>query len=106
MGLEDHSKVIDSIVEDVSTLLTSMSQLRANVESEREQIHDHKVQLLAINDRVIIMSNALSTHIAKEDVVFELYKRTLSAGLATVGVTITTLIAAIGFLLTHPEWPK
>lgn len=43
----------------------------------------------------------LIAHISKEDVLFEIFRRTLGIGVAVTGTLILTLFGVIGWLLTH-----
>ena len=42
------------------------------------------------------------SHIAKEDVVYEIFKRVMNTGVSITGALIALLLANIGYLLVNP----
>jgi hypothetical protein len=41
-------------------------------------------------------------HVAKEDVICEIFKRVMNTGVSITGALIAVLLAIIGYLLVHP----
>jgi hypothetical protein len=62
---------------------------------------EHKTQLHEINEAVQRIRDQVNGHIAKEDVIFEIFRKTLSVGVAFAGTLVLTLFGIIGWLLTH-----
>ena len=46
--------------------------------------------------------DALTGHVAKKDVVYEIFKRVMNTGVAITGALITLLLSIIGYLLVNP----
>ena len=42
------------------------------------------------------------SHVAKEDVVYEIFKRVMNTGVAITGALIALLLSIIGYLLVNP----
>lgn len=47
-------------------------------------------------------SLGMTSHVAKEDLLFEIFKRTLNTGITITGALIAILLAIIGYLLVNP----
>ncbi|MGZ8409642.1 MAG: hypothetical protein ACXWVS_06935 [Hyphomicrobium sp.] len=44
----------------------------------------------------------MTSHVAKEDVVYEIFERVMNTGVSITGALIALLLAIIGYLLVHP----
>ena len=44
----------------------------------------------------------LTSHVAKEDVIYEIFKRVMNIGVAITGALIALLLSIIGYLLVNP----
>lgn len=64
---------------------------------------ENKTELKSVNGAVQVMRDQLSQHVAKEEVIFEIYKRSMNAGLTVTAGLVAVLLAIIGWLLTHPN---
>jgi hypothetical protein len=49
-----------------------------------------------------ILRDALTNHVAKENVVYEIFKRVMNTGVSITGALIALLLAIIGYLLVNP----
>ena len=46
--------------------------------------------------------HALTGHVAKEDVIYEILKRVMNTGVTITGTLIALLLSIIGYLLVNP----
>jgi hypothetical protein len=68
----------------------------------RTMVNDQKSELVTVKDDIQSIRDALTNQIAKEDVVYEIFKRVMNTGASITGALIALLLAIIGYLLVHP----
>jgi hypothetical protein len=68
----------------------------------RTMVLDQKSELSAVKAEIQLIRDALTGHVAKEDVVYEVFKRVLNTGVAITGALIALLLTIIGYLLVNP----
>jgi hypothetical protein len=56
----------------------------------------------AVKDDIHLIHDALTSHVAKEDVVYEIFKRVMNTGVTITGALIALLLSIIGYLLVNP----
>ena len=56
----------------------------------------------AIVKEVQQIRDALTGHVAKEDVIYEIVKRVMNTGVTITGALIALLLSIIGYLLVNP----
>ena len=49
-----------------------------------------------------VIRDALTGHVAKEEVIYEIFKRAMNTGVAITGALIALLLSIIGYLLVNP----
>jgi hypothetical protein len=55
-----------------------------------------------VKEDIQLIRDALTAHVAKEDVVHEMFKRAMNTGVTITGALIALLLSIIGYLLVHP----
>jgi len=65
-------------------------------------VHDQRSELAAVKADIQLIRDALTGHVAKEDVVYEIFKRAMNTGVAITGALIAVLLSIIGYLLVNP----
>jgi hypothetical protein len=63
---------------------------------------DQRTELSIVKGDIWLIRNALTSHVAKEDVVDEIFKRVMNTGVSIAGALIALLLAIIGYLLVNP----
>ncbi len=48
------------------------------------------------------MREALTSHVAKEDEILEMFKRVMNTGVTVTGALVAVLLSIIGYLLVNP----
>ena len=64
--------------------------------------NDQKTELATVKDDIQSSRDALTSHVAKEDVIYEIFKRVMNTGVSITGALIALLLAIIGYLLVNP----
>jgi hypothetical protein len=64
--------------------------------------NDQKSELVTVKDDIRSIRDTLTSHVAKEDVVYEIFKRVMNTGVSITGALIALLLAIIGYLLVNP----
>jgi uncharacterized protein YpuA (DUF1002 family) len=67
----------------------------AGVYGIRTMVNDQKTEFATVKGDIQSIRDALTSHVAKEDVVYEIFKRVMNTGVSITG-------AIIGYLLVHP----
>ncbi len=67
----------------------------------KAMIAEHRIELKQIKGEVETIRTTVTSHVAKEDVLFQIFRKTLGLGIAIGGTLLATLLAVIGWLLTH-----
>ena len=65
-------------------------------------VQDQKSELASVKGDIQLIRDALTGHVAKEDVIYEIFKRVMNTGLTITGALIALLLSIIGYLLVHP----
>jgi hypothetical protein len=65
-------------------------------------VNDQKTELATVTDDIQRIRDALTSQVAKEDVVYEIFKRVMNTGVSITGALIALLLSIIGYLLVHP----
>jgi hypothetical protein len=95
---EEHTAAIRSLQSDVDIKGTLNNGLRAMVQDQRTELAPVKEDIQQIRD-------ALTGHVAEEDVIYEIFKRVMNTGVTITGALIAILLSIIGYLLVHPIGP-
>ena len=86
MTPEDHTAAIHALQNAISEIKAILNNgIRTMVKDDIQSIRD-----------------ALTSHVAKEDVIYEIFKRVMNTGVSITGALITLLLAIIGYLLVNP----
>ena len=96
MTPEDHTAAIRSLQSDVADIKGTLNNgLRAMVSNQKSELATVKEDIQQIRD-------ALTGHVAKEDVIYEIFKRVMNTGVTITGALIAILLSIIGYLLVNP----
>ena len=68
----------------------------------KAMVAEHRIELKQIRTEVETIRSTVTSHVAKEDLVFEIFKRTLNTGVTITGALIALLLSIIGYLLVNP----
>jgi hypothetical protein len=68
----------------------------------KAMVAEHRIELKQIRNEVETIRSTVTSHVAKEDLLFEIFKRTLNTGVTITGALIALLLSIIGYLLVHP----
>ena len=80
-----------------------MSKIKAILNNGiRTMVNDQKSEFVAVKDDIRRIRDALTSHVAKENVIYEIFKRVMNTGVSITGALIALLLAIIGYLLVHP----
>jgi hypothetical protein len=63
---------------------------------------EQKAEFAIVKSDIQSIRDALTSHVAKEDVVYEIFKRVMNTGVSITGALIALLLAIIGYLLVNP----
>jgi hypothetical protein len=74
----------------------------AGVYGIRTMVNDQKAELATVKDDIQSIRDVLTSHVAKEDVIYEIFKRVMNTGVSITGALIALLLAIIGYLLVNP----
>jgi hypothetical protein len=96
MSPEEHTAAI-------RTLQTDISEIKGIVNNGlRTMVQDQKSELATVKDDIQLIRDALTSHVAKEDVIYEIFKRVMNTGVTITGALIALLLSIIGYLLVKP----
>jgi hypothetical protein len=96
MTPEDHTHAIHALQTDVSEIKAILNN------GIRTMVNDQKSELATVKDDIQSIRDTLTSHVAKEDVVYEIFKRVMNTGVSITGALIALLLAIIGYLLVTP----
>jgi hypothetical protein len=96
MTPEDHTAAIHA-------LQNAISEIKAILNNGiRTMVNDQKTELATVKDDIQSIRDTLTSHVAKEDVVYEIFKRVMNTGVSITGALIALMLAIIGYLLVNP----
>ena len=96
MTLEDHTAAIRSLQSDVADIKGTLNN------GLRAMVQDQKGELASVKGDIQLIRDALTSHVAKEDVIYEIFKRMMNTGVTITGALIALLLSIIGYLLINP----
>ena len=96
MTPEEHTAAINALQHDVSEIKAVLNN------GLRTMVHDQRSELAAVKADIQLIRDALTGHVAKEDVIYEIFKRVMNTGVAITGALIILLLSIIGYLLANP----
>ena len=96
MTPEEHTSAIQALQHDVSEVKAILNN------GLRAMVHDQKSELLVVKADIQLIRDTLTSHVAKEDVIYEIFKRVRNTGVAITGALIAILLSIIGYLLVNP----
>ena len=96
MSPEEHTAAI-------RTLQTDISEIKGIVNNGlRTMVQDQKSELATVKEDIQLIRDALTSHVAKEDVIYEIFKWVMNTGVTITGALIALLLSIIGYLLVKP----
>ena len=96
MSPEEHTAAI-------RTLQTDISEIKGIVNNGlRTMVQDQRSELATVKEDIQQIRDALTSHVAKEDVIYEIFKRVMNTGVTITGALIALLLSIIGYLLVKP----
>ena len=96
MTPEEHTAAINALQDDVSEIKAILNN------GLRTMVLDQKSELAAVKADIQLIRDALTGHVAKEDVVYEIFKRVMNTGVGITGALIALLLSIIWYLLVNP----
>jgi hypothetical protein len=96
MTPEEHSAAINALQADVAEIKAVLNN------GLRTMVADHKRELETVKADIQTIRDTLTGHVAKEDVVYEIFRRVLGIGVAAAGALIALLLSIVGYLLVNP----
>jgi len=96
MTADEHTAAIQAVQHDVSEVKAILNN------GLRTMVHDHRSELATVKADMQPIRYTLTSHVAKEDVIYEIFKRMMHAGVAEGGGLITLLLSNIGYLIANP----
>jgi hypothetical protein len=96
MSPEEHTAAIRSLQSDVADIKGILNN------GLRTMVHDQRSELATVKEDIQLIRDALTGHVAKEDVIYEIFKRVMNTGLTITGALIALLLSIIGYLLANP----
>lgn len=96
MTPEEHSAAINALQHDVSEIKAVLNN------GLRTMVHDQRSELAAVKTDIQLIRDALTGHVAKEDVIYDIFNRVMNTGVAITGALIALLLSIIGYLLINP----
>jgi hypothetical protein len=65
-------------------------------------VQEQKAELTIVKNDIQVIRDALTSHVAKEDVIYEIFKRVMNTGVSITGALFALLLSVIGYLLVNP----
>ena len=96
MTPEDHTAAIHALQSDVADIKGILNN------GIRTMVNDQKSELATVKEDIQQICDAPTSHIAKEDVVYEIFKRVMNTGVTITRALIALLLSIIGYLLVNP----
>jgi hypothetical protein len=96
MSPEEHTAAIRSLQSDVADIKGILNN------GLRTMVHDQRSELATVKEDIQLIRDALTGHVAKEDVIYEIFKRVMNTGVTITGALIALLLSIIGYLLVNP----
>ena len=96
MSPEEHTAAIRSLQSDVADIKGILNN------GLRTMVHDQRSELATVREDIQLIRDALTGHVAKEDVIYEIFKRVMNTGVTITGALIALLLSIIGYLLVNP----
>ena len=96
MTPDEHTAAIRSLQSDVADIKGALNN------GLRAMVQDQRTELAAVKEDIQQIRDALTGHVAKEDVVYEIFKRVMNTGVTITAALIALLLSIIGYLLVHP----
>ena len=96
MSPEEHTAAIRSLQTDVAEIKGILNN------GLRTMVQDQRSELATVKEDIQLIRDALTSHVAKEDVIYEIFKRVMNTGVTITGALIALLLSIIGYLLVNP----
>ena len=87
----------------IRALEHSVMEIRTTLNNGlKTMVQEQKAELIIVKNDIQVIRDALTSHVAKEDVIYEIFKRVMNTGVSITGALIALLPAIIGYLLVNP----
>lgn len=96
MTPEEHTAAINTLQHDVSEIKAILNN------GLRTMVHEQRSELASVKGDILVIRDALTSHVAKEDVIYEIFKRVMNTGVSITAALIALLLSIIGYLLINP----
>lgn len=96
MTPDEHTAAINALQHDISEIKAILNN------GLRSMVHDQRSELATVKADIQPIRYTLTSHVAKEDVIYEIFKRMMHTGVAVSGALITLLLSIIGYLMANP----
>jgi hypothetical protein len=75
----------------------TVTEIRTTLNNGLEtMVQEQKAKLTIVKNDIQVIRDALTSHVAKEDVIYEIFKRVMNTGVSITGALIALLLAIIG----------
>ena len=100
--MTERNNPIRTTAEEISELQMAVARMEAMLNNGlKAMVIEHRAELKAVNIAVQTIRDQVTSHVAKEDVLFEIFRHTLITGMGVTGGLIAILLSVIGYLLTR-----
>ena len=96
MTPEEHTNAIQTLQHDVSEIKAVLNN------GLRTMVQEHRSELATVKADLQVIRDALTGHVAKEEVIYEIFKRAMNTGVAITGALIAPLLSVIGYSSVKP----
>ena len=96
MTSDENTAAIRSLQSDVADIKGTLNN------GLRTMVQDQRTELATVKEDIQQIRDALTSHVAKEDVIYEIFKRVMNTGVTITGALIALLLSIIGYLLVKP----
>ena len=96
MTSDEHTAAIRTLQSDVADIKGTLNN------GLRTMVQDQRTELATVKEDIQQIRDALTSHVAKEDVIYEIFKRVMNTGVTITGALIALLLSIIGYLLVKP----
>jgi hypothetical protein len=93
---EEQTRPIRALEHTVTEIRTTLNN------GLKTMVQEQKAELAIVKSDIQLIRDALTSHVAKEDVLYEIFKRMMNTGVSITGALIALLLAIIGYLLVNP----
>jgi hypothetical protein len=88
---EEQMRAIRALEHTVTEIRTTLNN------GLKAMVQEQKAELAIVKSDIQVIRDALTSHVAKEDVVYEIFKQVTNTGVSITGALIALLLSVIGY---------